>query len=655
MSSKILMKWPYPIRYEKESEVAADLLVLGGGIAGCWAAIAAARMGVKVAIADKGDVVISGAGGAGCDHWLNTPNPCSSLTAEEVVDWESKNNQGYYNGLSRYIAARESYDTLLDYEQLGAKIRDTEDEFKGAEFRDEKTKLLFTYDYMNKFNIRIWGAGTDKALSFKHVLYNECKRLGVAMYERVQATSLLTEGGRQGARVVGATGVNIRTGEFMVFKAKATVMCLSRPQRIWRFVSELSAFPSTRPHTCIGNGHAMAWRAGAEFTQMEKSALSNWWTEARGYPNIHSQSGDSSAFGATIVDAKGKEVPYVDRDGRILDATAARFRPVQGQKYIAERSSTYEYLKPRLTPDLYERVRKGEFTLPFFVDTPGMSDEERRVIWDVMIPQEGKMMWNTADTYKRAGFDPSRHQTQNYDIMTKEPAEWWREHYRRFGENADCGGIIVDWNMKTNLEGLYSAGDQLFASNYHYHAAATGRYAGRKAADYVLRASEPVVMRQQVEQEKTRVYAPLKREDGIGWKELNAGSAQVMTKYCGTYKNEELLKIGLWSLKKMEEDDVADAWATDPHKLGRTLDVIDLITVCQMIVHNCMARKASSKSLNFYRLDYPEVDPPEWHKWLTIKQTNGTVITGELPIEFWGSLKENYDTHNKDYTGYVKE
>lgn len=173
------MRWPYPIRYEVESEVTADILVLGGGIAGCWAAISAARKGAKVTIVEKGETIASGGGGAGCDHWLNTPNPCSPLTVEEVIDWESKINAGYNNGLSRYIAARESYDTLLEYEKLGAKIRDTEDEFKGAAFRDEKTKFLFTYDYENKYNFRVWGAGTENSLSFKRALYNECKRLGV--------------------------------------------------------------------------------------------------------------------------------------------------------------------------------------------------------------------------------------------------------------------------------------------------------------------------------------------------------------------------------------------------------------------------------------------------------------------------------------------
>ena len=35
--------WPYPVRYEEEHEVETDILVVGGGIAGCWAAISAAK------------------------------------------------------------------------------------------------------------------------------------------------------------------------------------------------------------------------------------------------------------------------------------------------------------------------------------------------------------------------------------------------------------------------------------------------------------------------------------------------------------------------------------------------------------------------------------------------------------------------------------
>jgi hypothetical protein len=51
-----------------------------------------------------------------------------------------------------------------------------------------------------------------------------------------------------------------------------------------------------------------------------------------------------------------------------------------------------------------------------------------------------------------------------------------------------------------------------------------------------------------VEEEKARVYAPLKRKDGMEWKELNAGIGRIMQDYCGEFKSEESLKIGLTRL-----------------------------------------------------------------------------------------------------------
>jgi len=83
-------EWPYPVCYGQEKELEAEVLVLGGGIAGCWAAISAARKGAKVVIVEKGATLKSGSGGSGCDHWLNTPHPGTSVTPEEVVEWESE-------------------------------------------------------------------------------------------------------------------------------------------------------------------------------------------------------------------------------------------------------------------------------------------------------------------------------------------------------------------------------------------------------------------------------------------------------------------------------------------------------------------------------------------------------------------------------------
>jgi len=631
-----------------ENEVITDVLVLGGGIAGCWAAIAAAKKGLIVTLVEKGATVSSGSG-VGCDHWLYTANPCSKITPEEMVDAEFTSTKGYTNSISRYIASRESYDTLLELEEMGGKIRDTEDEFKGADFRDEKTKFCFAYDYINKLHFRVWGT------TFKRALYNECKRLGVNIHDRTQATGLLTEEGKQGARVVGATGINIRTGEFTVFKAKATVICMSRPQRIWEFSTELNGMASLRPQVNMGNGHAMAWRAGAALTQMEKSRSSISGIGYR-FPQFGVGGYSATWFACTMVDRDGKEIPFVDRDGNIIQNADARYRPDKGQKFRGERTNAYDYQGFRsLIPGLYERIKKGEYKLPFYADLPGMPEIERKALWGLMVGEEGKSKIPVLRTYTEAGFDPSKDQLQSYMVLNGDMVGDRRggpPYLRTFGASGDAGGVVVDWDLKTTLDGLYAAGDQLFASNFHHHAAVTGRYTGRKAAEYAEQIAQAEITRGQVEAEKVRIYAPAKRQDGIEWKELNAGICRVMQNYCGDPKDGEVMKIGLIWLEDIAENVASKAYATNPHKLGRTLDVLDVLTNSQIIINACMARKASSELYDFHRLDYPETDPPEWHKWITVRMENGDVKTGELPIEFAGNLTESYETRNKNYRGW---
>jgi len=53
-----------------------DVLVIGGGLAGCWAALAAARAGARVILAEKGYVGTSGVTAtAGPGHWWVPPDP----------------------------------------------------------------------------------------------------------------------------------------------------------------------------------------------------------------------------------------------------------------------------------------------------------------------------------------------------------------------------------------------------------------------------------------------------------------------------------------------------------------------------------------------------------------------------------------------------
>jgi succinate dehydrogenase/fumarate reductase flavoprotein subunit len=76
-----------------------------------------------------------------------------------------------------------------------------------------------------------------------------------------------------------------------------------------------------------------------------------------------------------------------------------------------------------------------------------------------------------------------------------------------------------------------------------------------------------------------------------------------------------------------------------------SLEVANILGVSQLVVDSCMARKASSSLLGFHRSDYPSVDPPEWHKLVTVRVDQGAVTVGELPIDHGAPLAEGYATH----------
>jgi succinate dehydrogenase/fumarate reductase flavoprotein subunit len=630
--------WPYPVRFEEEQEIDTDVLVIGGGIAGCWAAISAARHGVRVALVEKSDTVRSGAGGPGCDHWCNAPaNPLSRVAPDEWAKHMA--DRPYSNGIGIQIQNREDFDTLLEMEQMGGKIRDTENEYVGVEGRDDKTKFMISPRYgtihsyfpdprmgepnfnppetRNNVVIRVWGS------TFKPALKKECKRLGVKIFDRVMGTSLLTENGAQGARVIGATGLNTRTGAFMIFKSKATILSTAGSGSIWFLSMELGGYSNMISRAMSGDGTVMAFRAGAELTKMEASGVVRIATGMK--HKWYTGGGDASYENVPLVDANGKRLPY----------------PIQGWVDAGAMVPA-----PGVEEKIREGIMKGEYALPFYADFPSMPAAEQDATWRLMLGEEATTKI-IIKTFNEAGFDTRRDMLQSYKFIEGQSLPQWRE--AGYG-----GGLLVDWNLKTTLDGLYAAGTQMFSPEDHSYAAATGRYAGRKAAAYVREIGESKVSRDQIEVEKNRVYAPVRRTSGIEWKELHAGIARVMQYYVSEFRTESLFKIGLDMLEKIERETVPLLYALDPHKLMRSLEDLSILENARIIIQASMARKASSMPLMFQRIDYPEVDPPEWNKYLTIKQENGKVKIGERPPEFWGDMKQQYEAHNKDYEGVYK-
>ncbi len=634
-------EWPYPIKFGEEKEIETDVLVLGGGIAGCWAAITAARNGAKVTLLEKADVRRSGAGGPGCDHWCNVPaNPLSRVDPDEWALQMTEALGMYSNGIGIQIQCRENYDTLLEMEQMGGKIRDTEDEFVGAEGRDEATKLMVSPRYGAKagyaehpdwmkpgFNapetrtnvvLRIWGS------TFKPILKKECKKLGVEIYDRVMATSLLNENGKQGNRVVGATGLNVRTGEFLIVKAKAVVMSAGSGGNLWNLDMEHGGHSTMYSRNDSSGSTDMAWRAGAKLTMMERSNPSKIATGLK--HKWYTGGGDASYENVSLVDANNKVLPVT----------------TQGW---ADGGAMFTFMGP-IHEKILEGIRTGEYVLPFYGDFAGMKPDEANATWNLMLKEESttKVM---VQSMTEAGFDYTKDQIMNYAYMELQPSEQYRETPRG-------GGLFTDWNLKTTLDGLYAAGTSLFSPEDHSFAAATGRYAGRKAAAYAKSIEAGAVCRKQIDAEKERVLAPAKRTGGMDWKELHNGVARVMQYYVGGYRSEHLFDLALEEIKRIEENAVPQLYALDPHKLMRCVEDLSILEHAKIAISAMKERRLTSRALGVQRLDYPNADPEDQGKYLLVYQEDGETKFERVPVRFWGNMKEEYEKHNPDYAGVYK-
>jgi succinate dehydrogenase/fumarate reductase flavoprotein subunit len=111
-----------------------------------------------------------------------------------------------------------------------------------------------------------WGMKVDSSeqraiftagLGLVDAIYRRAKACGVDFLEDVMVLDLVTQGGK----VVGALGLDIPTGEFIHFRAKAAVIATGGWHKAF--------WPNTGMRDLSGEGIAMAHRAGAEIGNME--------------------------------------------------------------------------------------------------------------------------------------------------------------------------------------------------------------------------------------------------------------------------------------------------------------------------------------------------------------------------------------------------
>ena len=222
----------------KENRFETDVLVIGGGMAGLFAAIKAKEQGLNVTLVDKG--FAGKTGSTPYAFWISVFNP---EWGHNLDTWTS-----YVSSVGEYLNNREW--TEIVFEESYARYRDLVS--WGVEF--------LTKDDGGLERFRFPGIATEslqlKKRVFGQVVRKQALKTGVEIKDRIMITDLLQQDGR----VVGAVGIAMESNDYCVFTARAVVVCTG-----------CSSFkPDGWPVSSLtGDGDAMAYRVGAEISGKE--------------------------------------------------------------------------------------------------------------------------------------------------------------------------------------------------------------------------------------------------------------------------------------------------------------------------------------------------------------------------------------------------
>ena len=226
--------------------LATDVLIVGAGGAGMYAAIAAARHGASVILLDKGLV---GRGGATVMAQMTV---AAAMGQQEPDDWAVhfadtlKAGRGLCNEELSALLCEEGPKRILEMEQWGTRWARENGHIKQEMAPGHSRRRCCYVDFLNT------GPAVAAALRRKVGEINEVRRIS-----NVSVVDILTKG----ERALGAVGVNMSDGENVTFQAKTVILAAGGLTKLYARNSASANMG--------GGAYALALWAGAELVDME--------------------------------------------------------------------------------------------------------------------------------------------------------------------------------------------------------------------------------------------------------------------------------------------------------------------------------------------------------------------------------------------------
>lgn len=567
-------------------KIEADVLVIGGGGAACTAAVAAARKGAQVVIASKGKVGNSGntimiGGSYGMDgesaykeFHISEADP--SFTKEDL--FRSICNDGF---------------SLSDQNMV-------------EQFVEESPKIVYEvkewgeeagqyYKFYRPGNWDVSGRGMGRSL-----LQGVKKTGSIGLFEDIFVIDLL----KNGDRVTGAVGMDLYHGELIQFEAKEVILGTGgyQPYSLKNTNSDMT-----------GDGHAMAYRAGASLSDMEFMLFLITAVE----PN--EMRGSILPVICTFRDAF--DYDPVDRFGNKIEIPE-QLREMEKTSEMCKLVHIYYYGKA---------IREGRGTDNggIYFDFHRFTDEQIDKMFDALMDHfdgfypRGKYHGNDILEYKRIVKEQRR-------IEVGLASEY------------SVGGILVDENMQTGVPGLLAAGEcasGVFGANRVADAVTEMLVQGYKAGET---AGEAALSGKKVESAPESVEKVLKKVEHILTQKGSQKIGSVIHEMeaandsaLGLWRDEEKMLKGIADMERLEKE--LGEVGCDSQSLRYNVGLIKHLEtentlLCSRVAIKMAEMRKESRGLHL-RGDYPYIDNENWQvRIMAVSHDGEDVLTTRKPI-----------------------
>ena len=483
-----------------------DVIVIGAGGAGLRAAIEASARGCRTALVCKSLL--------GKAHTVMAEGGIAAALGNV---WPQDNWEVHFRDTMRGGKMLNNWRMAqLHAREAPERVRELEE--WGALFDRTKDGRILQRDFGGHRYARLAHVGDRTGLELIRTLQQHAVHTGIDVFMECTVTRLL----KDGDRVCGAVAYWRESGNLVVFAAKAVVLATGGTGKAFAVTSNSWEY--------TGDGHALAYEAGAELIDMECVQFHPtgmvWPPSVRGILVTEGVRGD----GGTLRNSDGE---------RFMFNYVPEFFRAETADTVEEADAWYEDKENnRRTPDLLPR------------------DEVARAI--------------NAEVKAGRG---SPHGGVFLDIATRRPAEYVRRRlpsmYHQFKQLADVditaqamevgptmhyimGGVRVDADTgAATVPGLFAAGEcaggmhgaNRLGGNSLSDLVVFGRRAGLGAAESAASAPAPAVDDAQVEAVAAEMNEPFAREEGEGPYDIQRDLQETMHTLAGIIRTEaELLE-----------------------------------------------------------------------------------------------------------------